>query len=112
MRPSVKKAAPAGWGYVLTGVDGIRMESVGADGWRPSQLLTVFSRFNTSGLHFLYNLPRPNSLETHEMIRIYQSSASLPDTASKHPRSTSLCTTSKCSFKQLQDHTYQTKHVH
>ncbi|KAF7540751.1 hypothetical protein G7054_g1163 [Neopestalotiopsis clavispora] len=39
-------------------------------GWCPSDLPRLFMRFNTFGLHFIYNLPRPTDPCTHRIIQL------------------------------------------
>jgi hypothetical protein len=81
------------------------------DGWCPSELQVIFKRFNTSALYFLHNISRPDIHNTHQMIQIRKSPSSMQSTISENRDRASLCTSFKCSFKQLHEDTYQTNHV-
>ncbi|KAK8096059.1 hypothetical protein PG999_014081 [Apiospora kogelbergensis] len=74
----------------------------------PSDLPRLFRRFNTFGLYYIYNLPRPKDNAVHNMVRVWD----------KHTRQregkrelSPLCNTSRCAHRQFQDATYSTKHA-
>jgi hypothetical protein len=98
--------------------DSIPYWRVREHGWCPSELTTIFERLNCAGIHFMSHVERPNPTRKHEMIRIRPalSSKTSGTTANNEPtsdlnRSSNLCTAHMCSFLQLQDETYQTKHA-
>jgi hypothetical protein len=87
-------------------------------GWCPSELAVMFKRLNTAGLYFMHHMKRPHAHRQHKMIRIHppsllHNSATASSAISGTHRSSSndLCNMEKCSFLQLNDETYQTKHA-
>ncbi|KAI1750278.1 hypothetical protein F4782DRAFT_509859 [Xylaria castorea] len=83
-------------------------------GWCPSDMLRLFQRFNTFGLHFIYHLPRPRNTQMHHMIRVRKqgSSGKTPNENTKlREKPPALCTTDGCAARKFQDTTYSTKHA-
>ncbi|KIX09120.1 uncharacterized protein Z518_00198 [Rhinocladiella mackenziei CBS 650.93] len=89
------------------------------NGWCPFELAVLSKRLNTAGLYFMYHMVRPKPSQHHKVIRIHpirsspqsvdNSTALTPDTSSD--TSKDLCTMTQCSFLQLNDESYKTKHA-
>ncbi len=82
------------------------------DGWCPSQLVALFEQFSASGLWFISNLERPNPTEEHPMIHVrpYVKQIRCKD-EQWGTKDTTLCSTTQCRYRTVQQSTYRTKHV-
>lgn len=99
------------WGNILS-------ERMRASGWCPSEIDIIFRRLNCAGIYFMSHLSRPNAHRHHKMIRIHphpsshkKGIAASDRTESSLDTSDRLCTREKCSFLQLNDEGYETKHA-
>lgn len=86
-----------------TGLSWIKLRQ---DGWYPSDLLRIFSYFNTAGIYFLYNLPRLNPEEAHH----WNSPESTTYTEETIP-SMQLCTAFRCIHRKLREDDCRTGHT-
>jgi hypothetical protein len=82
------------------------------DGWCPSELWTIFHRFNTACFYFLHNLLRPSPHQNHQVIRIRKSARPNRNGTLENLPPISLCTPFQYAFKLLHDDTYTTKHAY
>lgn len=82
------------------------------DGWCPSQLVATHQQTSASGLWFISNLDRPNPTEEHPMIHVrpYVKQSRCKD-EQRGTKDTTLCSTTQCRHRTLQQSTYRTKHV-
>jgi len=82
------------------------------DGWCPSQLVALFEQFSASSLWFISNLERPNPTEEHPMIHVRPCVKQIRCKDEQWgTKDTTLCSTTQCRYRTVQQSTYRTKHV-